>query len=53
MNRTITIKVSATGKGLQRESIELTLAPMEDQKAVELYKKIRAAIHAVIYPNGH
>ena len=47
--RTIKISVSAAGKGLQTESMQITMVPMEDAAAVVLYKAYHRLRHGTCH----
>lgn len=48
LRRVIRITVSAKGKGLEPESIALVLRPIEDEKALDLYRRINLAVDAIL-----
>lgn len=46
--RKIKIRISAAGSRLQTEAMEMELVPMENEKAVALYRKLCEAIRSTI-----
>lgn len=46
--RVIKFTLSAKGKGLTPESISMTTVPIENAQAMELFKKISAAVSAIL-----
>jgi len=47
-DRVIRISVSAKGRGLQTESTQLNLRPLEDSRAMELYRRLCTEIDRVL-----
>lgn len=46
--RVVKIKVSARGKGVPPESMELTTCDLTGERALELYHAIEKAVHALL-----